>query len=58
MGKGFDVETLEDKNSMGLKLIRERVEMLGGYMEVESDIGQGTRVYFQIPASNVSADLV
>ena len=57
-GKGFDVETLEDKNSMGLKLIRERVEMLGGYMEVESDIGQGTRVYFQIPASNVSADVV
>ncbi len=30
-GKGFDVESVQEKGSMGLKVIRERVEMLGGY---------------------------
>lgn len=50
-GKGFDVETLDEKNNMGLKLIKERCEMLGGYTEVNSAIGEGTRVTFQIPTS-------
>jgi two-component system, NarL family, sensor histidine kinase DegS len=53
-GKGFDVESLEERSSMGLKVIRERVEMLGGYMEIDSVIGQGTRVSFQLPAITVS----
>lgn len=48
-GKGFDAENLSDKRGMGLKVIRDRVEMLGGVMEVDSVIGQGTRVTFQIP---------
>ena len=56
-GKGFDPDILEDRPSLGLKLIRERVEMMGGYMDITSDTGQGTRVIFQIPASNVSVDL-
>ncbi len=54
-GRGFDIEILEDRNSMGLKVIRERVDMLGGYFEVESSMGQGTKVVFQIPAVSVSA---
>ncbi len=53
-GKGFDVETLAERNSMGIKVIRERAEMLGGYLEVESVAGKGTRVTFQIPALTVS----
>jgi len=32
-----------------LKLIRERVEMVGGEMEIQSSPGQGTRIAFQIP---------
>jgi two-component system sensor histidine kinase DegS len=50
-GKGFDTETLDEKNNMGLKIIKERCEMLGGFMEVDSTIGEGTRVTFQIPTS-------
>jgi two-component system, NarL family, sensor histidine kinase DegS len=54
-GRGFDAEVLEDRNSMGLKVIRERVDMLGGYFDVESRLGHGTKVTFQIPAISVSA---
>jgi signal transduction histidine kinase len=50
-GKGFDTETLDEKNNMGLKIIKERSEMLGGFMEVDSAVGEGTRVTFQIPTS-------
>lgn len=49
-GKGFDVETLSERNNMGIKVIKERVEMLGGFMDISSIINQGTRIIFQIPA--------
>ena len=50
-GKGFDVDTLDEKSNLGLKVIRDRVEMLGGFLEVDSITGQGTRVTFQLPAA-------
>ncbi len=53
-GKGFDPKTMAERGGLGLKLIRDRVEMMGGYMEVESAIGQGSRVTFQIPVTTVS----
>jgi two-component system sensor histidine kinase DegS len=49
-GKGFDPESVLQGNSLGLKLIRERAEMLGGTFEVDSNIGKGTRVSFAVPA--------
>lgn len=48
-GKGFDPSTLDESNGLGLKVIRERVEMLGGYLEIDSSLGQGCRVTFQVP---------
>ncbi len=48
-GRGFDPVSVENKQGLGLKLIRERVELLGGYMEVESSVGKGARVAFQVP---------
>jgi two-component system sensor histidine kinase DegS len=48
-GKGFDVNTGLEKG-MGLKIICDRVKMLNGRMEIDSVIGQGTRVTFEIPA--------
>jgi two-component system sensor histidine kinase DegS len=54
-GKGFDIEKAQEKGGMGLKLIRERVQMLGGTMEVHSTTGHGSHVLFQIPAINASA---
>ena len=51
-GKGFETGTIEDLESgIGLKLIRERVSMLNGMFEVDSKIGQGTRVSFVIPTA-------
>ncbi len=54
-GKGFDVDILDEKSYVGIKVIRERAEMLGGFLEVDSVIGQGTRVTYQVPAVEQSA---
>ncbi|HET8689311.1 MAG TPA: ATP-binding protein, partial [Methanosarcina sp.] len=53
-GKGFDRDILTQKNSLGLNLIRDRVEMVGGTFELDSVLGKGTRVSFTLPASNHS----
>lgn len=55
-GKGFDTERIKDTPGLGLKLIRERVEMLGGTMEIESSIGQGCKVSFSVPILESSVD--
>jgi len=49
-GKGFDPDSVQQGNSLGLKLIRERTEMLGGSFEVDSAVGKGTRILFAVPA--------
>lgn len=49
-GKGFDPQTALRPDSIGLKLIRERVEILGGIFEVDSAIGKGAKISFQVPA--------
>jgi two-component system sensor histidine kinase DegS len=49
-GRGFDPDAVQQGTSLGLKLIRERAEMLGGSFEVDSAVGRGTRVSFAVPA--------
>jgi len=49
-GRGFDSESILQGNSLGLKLIRERAEMLGGNFEVDSAMGKGSRISFAVPA--------
>ena len=49
-GKGFDLESVQKGQSLGIKLIRERTEMLGGTFEVDSAAGKGARVMFSLPA--------
>ena len=51
-GKGFDAEMVNQGNSLGLKLIRDRVEMLGGSFDIDSSVGKGTRVSFSVPSGN------
>jgi two-component system sensor histidine kinase DegS len=53
-GKGFDVEKVQEKSGMGLKVIRDRVQMLGGSMEIHSTTGHGAHILFQIPAKNAA----
>lgn len=50
-GQGFDVGDVFGAHSrtFGLTNIRERIEMLGGELQVESRPGQGTRAEFRIP---------
>ncbi len=49
-GKGFDPEVIRSGSSLGLKLIRERTDLLGGNFEVDSSIGKGARIVFSVPA--------
>ena len=48
-GRGMDDNTLSSSEGMGLKVIRDRVEMLGGNLNIDSVPGQGARVVFTIP---------
>jgi two-component system sensor histidine kinase DegS len=53
-GRGFDVEKAFEKGGMGLKVIRDRVQMLGGTMEISSTSGHGSHILFQVPTTNAS----
>lgn len=48
-GRGVNPEDIETEDFMGVKLIKERAEMLGGYFEADSAVGQGTRFSFRLP---------
>lgn len=50
-GKGFDTEKLEQEKSLGLKIIRDRVNMLGGSFDIDASLGKGTRVSFSVPTA-------
>ena len=49
-GPGFQVETVEARKRVGgLMSMRRRSEVIGGTFEIESSLGQGTRLTVQIP---------
>ena len=48
-GKGFDVENFSEDSGLNLKLIKDRTEMLGGNLLMDSTLGKGTRVSLTIP---------
>ena len=57
-GSGFNVDdALNNSNSrtIGLTTLRERTEMLGGSLNIQSSVGQGTRVEFVIPIDDTEA---
>ncbi len=51
-GKGFDTAILDERSRMGIRLIKERVEKLGGFLEISSIPEKGTRISFQIPTAH------
>ncbi len=53
-GKGFDETIINNRGNMGLRVIKERIEMLGGTFDLESTANQGTTVTFQVPAAEVA----
>jgi signal transduction histidine kinase len=52
-GKGFDPMALKPDGHFGLDWMRERVELMGGSFEVNSVIGQGTKVRVSMPLSHL-----
>jgi signal transduction histidine kinase len=48
-GIGFDALDAQDSHSLGLAGMRERAEMLGGTLVVESSLGAGTTVLVEVP---------
>ena len=48
-GRGFDPQIIAQGEGMGLKLIRERIEMVNGSFEIESSIHHGCNVKLKIP---------
>jgi len=52
-GKGFDVKAREfalgNEKRMGLRSMKERINLLGGQMTIQSRPMQGTKVYINIP---------
>jgi two-component system sensor histidine kinase DegS len=48
-GKGFDTDALGKEANLGLKLIKERTEMLGGTFDINSSPGKGARITISIP---------
>lgn len=50
-GSGFNVDEVlnTNNNAIGLTTLRERVEMLGGDINIQSNLGQGARIQFSIP---------
>ena len=55
-GPGFDPRTRQKDGHLGLAAIRERAELLGGRVEVASNVGSGTRVRVFLPLADDSAD--
>jgi two-component system sensor histidine kinase DegS len=54
-GSGFDVDEVmqaaEQQKAIGLNTLRERIEILGGQLHLDSGIGRGTKVSWEIPAA-------
>jgi signal transduction histidine kinase len=48
-GAGFDPARAEERHGMGLGLMRERVEELGGTFALTSSTGDGTTLHIRIP---------
>lgn len=51
-GRGFDkTETLLDRDGFGLHSMRERLELIGGTLLIDSAPGRGTRIVAKVPSN-------
>ena len=56
-GKGFDVENMDvstrnDNSGFGLSMMKERVYLLSGEIEITSEINVGTKIQVKVPINN------
>ena len=53
-GKGFTQQEADEKtNHFGLSIMRERVSILNGTIDIQSEIGKGTKVIIEFPLPNI-----
>jgi len=55
-GVGFDAEAAGQSGRLGLLGMRERAEMLGGTLAIESTIGSNTTIYAEVPYAHSDFD--
>lgn len=57
-GTGFDIEEVKQtkENHFGLKVMQERIELLGGTLRMKSHLGEGTSIVFDIPNKCLEGD--
>jgi nitrate/nitrite-specific signal transduction histidine kinase len=55
-GAGFDTKIAGRSGGVGLRGIQERVQQLGGSLEIDSAPGKGTRLAVEIPLSEMDLD--
>lgn len=48
-GSGFDLACIEGDNHYGLRIIRERIESIGGSVSIDTAPGEGTRISIAVP---------
>ena len=48
-GIGFDADAVEGSGHLGLVGMKERAELLGGILTIESRPGQGATIYLEVP---------
>jgi len=53
-GNGFDPAVFVQEETMGLRNMKQRAELLGGTFDLETEPGHGTRITVRIPASTPS----
>ena len=51
-GRGFDPAARSDAAGMGLTSVRERAELVGGHLEIDSSPGRGTRATLVMPTTS------
>lgn len=54
-GAGFDLAADRDHLSYGLVIMEERAKLVGGVLEVRSQLGRGTTVITRVPAGTTSS---
>ncbi|MDR1799780.1 MAG: hypothetical protein LBR19_07885 [Bifidobacteriaceae bacterium] len=55
-GRGFDPAVVPESR-LGLSIMRERIEQVGGTLEIDTAVGQGTRVLAVAPLVSVSGGM-
>jgi signal transduction histidine kinase len=51
-GAGFSLESAQARGGLGLISMRERLRLIGGHLDVESEPSRGTRIYVRVPVGD------